>query len=75
MCARQEGERLTRGCYELSSLTLARLSCARKYEGNYKPITQMGMGSRDAPRVVQAGRHKWLTNECIKDSGRLSMAL
>lgn len=53
----RERERLTKGCYALSSLTLARLSCARKYKANYKPITQMDISSSDAPWVVQTKGH------------------
>lgn len=75
MSARQERKRLTKGCYRLSSLTLAGLSCARKYKANYKPITQMDISSSDAPWVVQAGRDKCLTNECMKDSDSVPMAL
>lgn len=75
MCARQERERLTKGCYRLSSLTLARLSCARKYKANDKPITQMDISSSDAPWVVHTGRDKRLTNECMKDSDSVPMAL
>lgn len=66
VCAR---ERLTKGCYRLSSLTLAKLSCARKYKANYKPITQMDISGSAAPWVVQTGKNKWLTNERMKDNG------
>lgn len=68
VCARAERERLTKGCYGLSSLTLARLSCARKYKANYKPITQMDISSSDAPWVVQTVRDIWRLNECMKAS-------
>lgn len=75
MCARPERERLTKGCYGLSSLTLARLSCARKYKANYKPITQMDISSSDAPWVVQTVRDIWRFNEYMKDTNGVPVAL
>lgn len=35
----------------------------------------MDISSSDAPWVVQTGKDKWATNECMKDSDSVTMVL
>lgn len=54
-------ERPAKGHYGLSSLTLARLPCARRSTANCKPIRQTATSGSDAPWLVQAELDQWFT--------------